>query len=92
MIVVDISNLDGELKEEVSEFVESKLAVKPERDGDKISFEDKSERTHVTGPEVRTYLKRFIHSKDIKKKYRILKEEESFKFVKLVQEQVKEEE
>ncbi len=92
MVDVDISNLDGDLKEELSGFIESKLAVKSERDGDKISFEDKSERTHVRAPEVRTILKRFIHTKGIRKKYRLLSEEGSLKFVKLHEEKEKDEE
>ncbi len=90
--VVDISALEGDVKEDLSDFIESKLAVKSEKDGDKISFEDKNERTHVSSPEIRTYLKRFMHTKEIRKKYRLLSDEGTLKFVKLREDQVEEEE
>ncbi|MGI0080052.1 MAG: hypothetical protein ACRECH_10555 [Nitrososphaerales archaeon] len=89
--VVDISELEGEMKEDLPEFIESKLSVKSEREGDKISFEDKSERTHVSAPEIRTYLKRFMHTKEIRKKYRLLSAEGTLKFKKLGKDQVEEE-
>ena len=63
-------------------FVESKLPVKSESQGDIITFEDKSDRTHVSAPEVKTYLKRYIHSKDLRKQFRILSEDGKFIFVK----------
>ena len=90
--VVDISALEGDVKEDLPGFIESKLAVKSEKDGDKISFEDKNERTHVSSPEIRTYLKRFMHTKEIRKKYRLLSDEGTLKFVKLREDQVEEEE
>ncbi len=92
MLSVDVSDLEGDLKDELSGFIESRLAVKSERNGDKISFDDKSDRTHVRGPEVRTYLKRFMHTKGIRKKYRLLSDEGNLKFVKLREDQTKEEE
>jgi len=82
MITVDLADLETDAKEGVISFIESKLPVKSEKDGDLVTFEDKSSRTHVSGPEVRTYMKRYIHSKDLRKQYRILSEEGSLKFVK----------
>ncbi len=82
MVSVDVSDLDSESKEDVVSFVESKLPVKSDKDGDLITFEDKSPRSHVSAPEVRTYLKRFLHSNDLKKQFRLLSEDGSLKFVK----------
>jgi hypothetical protein len=82
MPAVDVSQLESDSKDGLVSFVESKLPVKSTRDGDVITFEDKSERTHVSGPEIRTYLKRYLHSQELKKKYRLLSEEGVLKFVK----------
>ena len=82
MVSIDVSSLDSDLKDEVVTFIESKLPVKTDRDGDMITFDDKSVRSHVTSPEVRTYLKRFLHAKDLKKQFRLLSEDGSLTFVK----------
>ena len=82
MITVDLADLESDAKEGVVSFIESKLPLKSEKDGDLVTFEDKSSRTHVSSPEVRTYMKRYIHSKDLRKQYRILSEDGSLKFVK----------
>jgi hypothetical protein len=91
MVTVDIKDLDNDVKEEISGFLESKLPIKTEREGDKMTFTDKDERTHVRSPEIRTYLKRFIHTKKIRKKFRLLNIEGDLKFVKLRSDQIEEE-
>ena len=88
MTTVDTSELEDDLKQDLPQFVESKLAVKSERDGDKIAFEDKNERTHVSTPEIKTYLKRFMHDKDLRKRYRLLSTDGNLKFVKLAKEEI----
>ena len=92
MVTVDISDLEPDSKDGLVTFVESKLAVKSSRSGDTITFNDKTDRTHVTSPEIRTYLKRYIHSKKLKKKYRLLSDEGSLKFVKIKSQDEDEEE
>jgi hypothetical protein len=92
MVSINVASLDSDLKDEVVVFVLGKLPVTSEKDGDVISFEDKSSRSHVTSPEVRTYLKRFLHSKDLKKQFRILSEDGSLTFVKKHLEKEEEEE
>lgn len=92
MVTVNVSTLENEMKQELPDFIESKLSVKSEKDGDTITFEDKNERTHVRAPEIKTYLKRFMHEKEIRKKYRLLSEEGTFNFVKVRLDQDKEEE
>ena len=82
MVTVDIEDMETDAKNGLVEFIESKLPLKSEKNGDIITFEDKSPRSHVSSPEVRTYLKRYIHSKDLRKKYRVLSEGGSLKFVK----------
>lgn len=82
MVTVDVEELDADAKENITEFMESKLPVKCEKDGDLIRFEEKSPRSHVTSPEIRTYLKRYLHVKKLKKQYRLLSEGTSLKFVK----------
>ncbi|MDG7001225.1 MAG: hypothetical protein JRN15_19180 [Nitrososphaerota archaeon] len=92
MLTVDISNLESDTKDGVVTFVESKLAVKSDREGDVVTFDDKSERTHVSSREIRTYLKRYIHANKLKKKYRLLSEDGTLKFVKSKVEEDEEEE
>lgn len=82
MVKVDLTGLEGDVRDGLAQFVESKLPVKSEKEGDVVTFEDKSDRTHVSSPQVKTYLKRYIHSKDLKKQFRILSEEGRFIFVK----------
>ena len=92
MVSIDVSALDSDLKDDVVTFIESKLPVKSDKDGDLISFEDKSPRSHVTSPEIRTYMKRFLYSKDMRKQFRILSEGGSLTFVKQKLEKEEEEE
>ena len=92
MVSIDVSALESDLKDEVVTFVESKLPLKSDKDGDVITFEDKSSRSHVSSPEVRTYLKRFLHSNDLKKRFRILSEDGSLAFVKRLNQEEEEEE
>jgi hypothetical protein len=82
MVTVDLADLETDAKEGLVAFIESKLPLKSTNEGDVITFEDKSSRSHVTSPEIRTYLKRYIHSKDLRKQYRVLSEDGSLKFVK----------
>ena len=82
MVSIDISELESDDKDGLEEFVQSKLPVKSERDGDVLTIEDKSERSHVSSPEIKTYLKRYIHSKNLRKKIRLLSNEGTLKFVK----------
>ena len=92
MVEVNVAELDGEEKDGVGSFIESKLAVKMERKGDTVSFEDKSERTHVTSPEIRTYLKRYLHKRGLKKEFRLLSEDGALKFVKRPEHEIEEKE
>ncbi|MHB8566594.1 MAG: hypothetical protein ACYC7D_07760 [Nitrososphaerales archaeon] len=82
MVDLDISELESDDKEEITQFVESKLAVKTERNGDVITFENKTERTRVSVPEIKTYLKRYLHKNELRKQFRLLSEDGSLKFVK----------
>jgi hypothetical protein len=91
LVTVDVSDLDDDDKKSLPEFVESKLKVKSDVSGNEVSFEDSSERTHVTSPEIRAYLKRFMHTKGIRKRYRLLSMDGNLKFVKLREDQIKDE-
>lgn len=82
MVDINISELSSEDKEGIVQFIESKLPVKSDKSGDIVTFEDKTDRRRVTVPEIRTYLKRYIHKKDLKKDLRLLSEDGSLKFVK----------
>ena len=91
MVTVDISSLESDDKENLTDFMESKLPVKCERDGDSVEFEDKSPRSHVTSPEIRTYLKRYLHTRKLRKRYRLLSDGASLRFVKQAVEKEEEE-
>ena len=82
MTEVNIADLEGEDKEELGSYIESKLPVKMERKGDTLTFEDKSERTHVSGPEIKTYLKRYMHKQGLKTEYRLLSDGRALRFAK----------
>jgi hypothetical protein len=92
MVSINMAALDSDLKDDVVVFLLGKLPVTSDKDGDVISFEDKSPRTHVTSPEIRTYMKRYLHSKDMKKQFRVLSEDGSLTFVKKQAETEEEEE
>lgn len=93
MVSINVAALDSDLKDDVVTFIEGKLPLKSDKDGDVITFEDKSPRSHVTSPEVRTYMKRFLYAKDIRKQFRVLSEDGSLTFVKQhVEKEDKEEE
>jgi hypothetical protein len=91
MLSLDVSELDEDVRDQLPQFIESKLQVRSEQEGSMITFDDKNNRTHVSSPEIRTYLKRFIHSKDLRKKYRLLSVDGTLKFVKLRPDQMVEE-
>jgi hypothetical protein len=92
MFSVDVSDLEDELKGELPNFVESRLSVKADQEGNVVNFEDRNERTHVSKPEIKTLLKRFMHAKELRKKYRLLSSDGTMKFVKLRPDQMEEDE
>lgn len=92
MVTIDLNDLEDDMKEGVVAFIESRLPLKSEKEGDIVKFEDKSPRSHVTSPDIRTCMKKYIHSKSARKKYRILSENGSLKFVKQKIEKEEEEE
>jgi hypothetical protein len=92
MVSIDVSALDSDQKDDVVNFLLGKLPLKSDKDGDVITFEDKSPRSHVSSPEIRTYMKRYLHSKELKKQFRILSEDGSLTFVKKHLEKDEEEE
>jgi hypothetical protein len=91
MVTVDISDLEDEHKKSLPDFVEGKLMVKSEVSSNEVNFEDSNERTHVSSPEIRTYLKRFMHTNGLRKRYRLLSIDGTLKFVKLREDEIKEE-
>jgi hypothetical protein len=91
MVTVDISDLEAEDKKSLPDFIENKLMVKSDVSENEVTFEDSSERTHVTSPEIRAYLKRFMHTKGIRKRYRLLSMDGTLKFVKLREDQIPDE-
>ncbi len=90
MLSVDMSALEDDVREGLPSFIESRLMVKTELEGQVVTFDDKSDRTHVSSPEIKTYLKRYMQTKGIRKKYRLLSQEGSLKFVKLRPDQMEE--
>lgn len=57
--------------EELAGFLEPRLGVKPSVSGDALEVEDSSIREGVRPRHVKTYIKRFMYMKGIKKKYRV---------------------
>jgi hypothetical protein len=92
MLSGDMSALDEEFREGLPSFIESKLMVKTEQEGQVVTFDDKTDRTHVSSPEIKTYLKRYMQNKGIRKRFRLLSQEGTLKFVKLRPDQMEEEE
>ncbi len=65
----------GNLKDEGSElvaFLEPRVGTKPTLAGGALEIEDASVRTGVKPRHVKTYVKRFLHSKGLRKKFRVL--------------------
>ena len=57
--------------EELAAFLEPRVGVKPSVSGDALEVEDGSIREGVRPRHVKTYIKRFMYMKGIKKKYRV---------------------
>jgi len=57
--------------EELASFLEPRLGVKPSVSGDALEVEDGSIREGVRPRHVKTYIKRFMYMKGVKKKYRV---------------------
>ena len=58
-------------KEDLASFLEPRVGAKPSVSGDSIEVEDQSIRPGVRPRHVKTYIKRFMHMKGVKKKYRV---------------------
>lgn len=57
--------------EELAAFLEPRVGVKPSVSGDALEVEDGSIREGVRPRHVKTYIKRFMYMKGVKKKYRV---------------------
>ena len=57
--------------EELAAFLEPRVGVKPSVSGDTLEVEDGSIREGVRPRHVKTYIKRFMYMKGVKKKYRV---------------------
>ena len=57
--------------EELAAFLEPRVGVKPSVSGDALEMEDGSIREGVRPRHVKTYIKRFMYMKGVKKKYRV---------------------
>ena len=58
-------------KEDLASFLEPRVGAKPSVSGDSIEVEDQSIRSGVKPRHVKTYIKRFMYMKGVKKKYRV---------------------
>ena len=66
----------GPLKDRSSDliaFLEEKVGVKPELEGDTITFKE-GEEEPPRGGLIKTYVKRFLHREGLRKRYRVLRE------------------
>ena len=58
-------------KEDLATFLEPRVGTKPSVSGEAIEVEESSIRPGVRPRHVKTYIKRFMHMKGVKKKYRV---------------------
>ncbi len=58
-------------REELAAFLEPRLGAKPEVTGDSLEVEDGAVRAGVKPRDVKTYIKRFMYMKGVRKKYRV---------------------
>ena len=67
----------GEFKDdgaELAEFLEPRIGVKPKSSGDGLEIDDDSVRKSVKPRHVKTYIKRFLLKKDLRKRYKVIVE------------------
>jgi sRNA-binding protein len=57
--------------EELTTFLEPRVGTKPTLDGGEIEIEDGSVREGVKPRDVKTYIKRFLYMKGVRKNYRV---------------------
>ncbi len=85
----------GEFKdngEELAEFLEPRIGVKPKSSGDGLEIDDDSIRKAVKPRHVKTYIKRFLLMNDQREDYKILVEGTDLTMIYLERDQDKEEE
>ena len=85
----------GEFKEnneELAEFLEPRIGVKPKSSGDGLDIDDDSVRKTVKPRHVKTYIKRFLLKQGDRKLYKIIVEGTELTMVYLEQEEDKEKE
>jgi len=58
-------------KEDLASFLEPRVGAKPSLSGDVIEVEDESIKQGVRPRHVKTYIKRFMHMKGVKQRYRV---------------------
>lgn len=58
-------------REELAAFLEPRLGAKPEVTGDALEVEDGAMRAGVKPRDVKTYIKRFMYMKGVRKRYRV---------------------
>jgi len=58
-------------REELAAFLEPRVGVKPSVSGDSLEMDDGSIREGVRPRHVKTYIKRFMYTKGLKKNYRV---------------------
>ncbi|MDA4122263.1 MAG: hypothetical protein OK456_03675 [Thaumarchaeota archaeon] len=84
----------GEFKdngEELAEFLEPRIGVKPKSSGDGLEIDDDSVRKAVKPRHVKTYIKRFLLMKDQRQDYKILVDGTDLTMIYLESDQDKEE-
>ena len=66
-------------------FLEEKVGVKPELEGDMITFKEGEKEPPHAGL-IKTYLKRFLHREGLRKRYRVLREKGVLNIIKVEEE------
>jgi len=84
----------GTLKDrgdELAEFLEPRIGVKPETGGGELDIEDKSLKKGIRSRHVKTYIKRFLSIEKVRGDYRVLVDSGELRLVELEGEEEEEE-
>lgn len=88
MVKVNLGELK-DVKDDLAALLERKLGVKPVVEGGGVVIEDDDKTVKVK--DVKLHLKKFLHSKGLRRKFRILVEKGELNIVALEQEEEEEE-
>lgn len=82
MLKIELGDLK-EKSEELANFLEEKLKIKPSIEASSLVLDDTELKVKLKKSLLKTYLKRYLHINDLRRSYRVLVKEDELRLVAL---------